>query len=92
MTNPDLPSADDYVALGGALRTLRLAAGLTQEQAATEIDIGSTFVSQIENGHRGMRWHTLLAFLAAYDTDLHVLADTIDAERALSRRRKRRTR
>ncbi|HTD07762.1 MAG TPA: helix-turn-helix transcriptional regulator [Solirubrobacteraceae bacterium] len=77
MTDPDLPSADDYVALGRALRKLRRAAKLTQKQAASTIGVGATFISQIENGHRGMRWHTLLAFLAAYGTDLHALADAI---------------
>jgi len=77
MTDPDLPSADDYVALGRALRELRRAADLTQEQAAAKIGIGATFISQIENGHRGMRWHTLLAVLAAYGADLHALADAI---------------
>jgi transcriptional regulator with XRE-family HTH domain len=80
MTDPDLPSADDYVALGRALRALRRAADLTQEQAATKIGIGATFISQIENGHRGMRWHTLLAFLAAYGADLHTLADAIKGD------------
>jgi transcriptional regulator with XRE-family HTH domain len=78
MTNPDLPSAEDYVALGRALCRLRQTAELTQEQAAGKIGIGSTFVSQIENGHRGMRWHTLLAFLAAYGADLHALANAIE--------------
>jgi transcriptional regulator with XRE-family HTH domain len=78
MTNPDLPSAHDYVALGRALRSLRLAAGLTQEQLGAEIGIRSTFVSQIENGHRGMRWHTLLALLAACNSDLRGLADALE--------------
>lgn len=78
MTNPDLPSTEDYAALGRALRKLRQAAGLTQERAAARIGVRSTFVSQIENGHRGMRWHTLLAFLEAYGADLHGLADAIE--------------
>ncbi len=78
MVDPDLPSADDYAALGRALRALRLTAGLTQVQAATQIGIRATFISQIENGHRGMRWHTLLAFLSAYGRDLHDLAKAVD--------------
>jgi transcriptional regulator with XRE-family HTH domain len=80
MTNPSLPSAADYARLGRALLALRLAAGLTQEDAAVKIGIRGNFVSLIENGHRGMRWHTLLAFLNAYGADLHALADTIDAD------------
>jgi transcriptional regulator with XRE-family HTH domain len=78
MTDPNLPSADDYVALGRALRALRLDAALTQKEAGVVIGVRDTFVSQIENGHRGMRWHTLLSFLAAYDADLHALADAIE--------------
>lgn len=78
MTDPELPSPNDYVALGRALRALRRSAGLTQVDAAARIGVRDTFVSQIENGHRGMRWHTLLAFLAAYGADLHALADAIE--------------
>lgn len=77
MVNPELPSAADYLALGRALHALRRAAGLTQAQAAERVRVRSTFVSQIENGHRGMRWHTLLAMLDAYHADLHELADEI---------------
>jgi transcriptional regulator with XRE-family HTH domain len=78
MTNPRLPSASEYAALGRALRQLRKQAGLTQVQAAGIIGIRSTFVSLIERGERGMRWHTLLAFLRAYDADLRQLADLLD--------------
>jgi transcriptional regulator with XRE-family HTH domain len=81
MTNPRLPSASEYAALGRALRELRREAGLTQVQAAEIVGIRSTFVSLIERGERGMRWHTLLAFLHAYETDLHVLADAIERQR-----------
>jgi transcriptional regulator with XRE-family HTH domain len=56
------------------MRGLRKRAGLTQVQAAERIGIRSTFVSQIENGARGMRWHTMLALLDAYNADLQDLA------------------
>ncbi len=84
MVNPRLPAASEYTALGRALRELRRAAGLTQVQAAEVIGIRSTFVSLIERGERGMRWHTLLAFLAAYDSNLHALADAIERQRQLT--------
>jgi transcriptional regulator with XRE-family HTH domain len=80
MTNPRLPAAADYAALGRALRELRRDAGLTQIQAAESIGIRSTFVSLIERGQRGMRWHTLLAFLRAYGADLRKLAELLDRE------------
>jgi transcriptional regulator with XRE-family HTH domain len=78
MVNADLPSAADYAALGHALCALRERAGLTQKEAADAIGVRDTFVSQIENGHRGMRWHTLLAFLDAYGANLHALAEAIE--------------
>lgn len=78
MTNPSLPSAAEYAALGRALKQLRRSAGLTQQQAAELIGIRSTFVSLIERGERGMRWHTLLAMLRAYGADLRALADALD--------------
>ena len=74
------PDADAYRVLGKALRELREQAGLTQEALAARVEIGSTYVSQVENGHRGVRWHTLLAFLRALDADLRQLADAIDAQ------------
>jgi transcriptional regulator with XRE-family HTH domain len=67
----------DYVRLGAALKALRKAAEMTQVQAADRIGIRSTFVSQIERGERGCRWHTLLKFLKAYDADLATLAEEI---------------
>jgi transcriptional regulator with XRE-family HTH domain len=76
--NPDLPSAHDYALLGLALRSLRNRAGLKQAQAADKIGVRDAFLSQIEHGKRGMRWHTLLAILNTYDADLRQLADAID--------------
>jgi XRE family transcriptional regulator, fatty acid utilization regulator len=65
---------EPYMKLGTAMRSLRKRAGLTQVEAAERIGIRSTFVSQIENGARGMRWHTMLALLDAYNADLTDLA------------------
>lgn len=74
------PDTDAYRILGKALRELREQAGLTQEALAARVDIGATYVSQVENGHRGIRWHTLLAFLRALDVDLHQLGEAIDKQ------------
>jgi transcriptional regulator with XRE-family HTH domain len=82
MVNPKLPHADEYAALGRALRTLRKRVGLTQIQAAEQIGIRSTFVSQIERGQRGMRWHTLTAHLRAYHADLRTLGEAIERAEA----------
>jgi transcriptional regulator with XRE-family HTH domain len=77
MVQPTHDSAGDYVTLGRALRALRDRAALTQVELADRVEVGSTFVSQVEHGHRGVRWHTLLRFLAAVGADLHQLADAI---------------
>jgi transcriptional regulator with XRE-family HTH domain len=78
MSKPRLPAAEEYAALGRALRQLRREAGLTQVEAAEIVGIRSTFVSLIERGERGMRWHMLRAFLRAYGADLRALADELD--------------
>jgi transcriptional regulator with XRE-family HTH domain len=58
-------NAAEYVALGQALRVLRRRAGLTQAQAAERIGIRSQFVSEVERGHRGMRWHMIVIAVRA---------------------------
>jgi transcriptional regulator with XRE-family HTH domain len=80
MTNQRLPNAATYVALGRALRELRRASGLTQVEAAERIGIRSEFVSSVERGVRGMRWHTLLLMLDAYGVGLRDLADTVERQ------------
>lgn len=71
-------AAQDHRALGRALRELRNRAGLTQEELAARAHIGATYLSQLENGHRGVRWHSVTRILRALGADLHQLADAID--------------
>lgn len=78
MTSPKLPNAAEYEALGGALRVLRRKAGLTQHQAAERIGIRAQFVSEVERGRRGMRWHTLTATVRVYGATLKQLAEEIE--------------
>jgi transcriptional regulator with XRE-family HTH domain len=72
---------DEYVILGKVLRELREQAGLTQEGLAVKVGIGSTYVSQVEHAHRGVRWHTLLRFLDALGADLAQFGEAIDRQR-----------
>lgn len=84
MTSPKLPHSPDLQTLGRALAELRANAGLTQVEAGDLVGIRSQFVSEVENGRRGMRWATLLKLLGVYGADLHDLADAIrraEAER-----------
>jgi transcriptional regulator with XRE-family HTH domain len=86
---PERPddAARDHRALGRALRELRIKAGITQEELGARAGIGATYLSQVENGHRGVRWHTVTRVLTALDADLHQLADAIGRPEPLVRRR-----
>jgi transcriptional regulator with XRE-family HTH domain len=77
----------DQIVLGLALRKLRDRAKLTQEQLAGRIGIDVTYVSHVERGKRGVRWHTVMRFLRALDASLSDLAAAI-GESSGARRRK----
>jgi transcriptional regulator with XRE-family HTH domain len=82
MSRSEPDDTQEHRILGRALRQLRDKAGLKQEELAERAGIGVTYVSQLENGHRGARWHTLRRLLRALGSDLHQLADAIaEAER-----------
>jgi transcriptional regulator with XRE-family HTH domain len=76
----DPPHAVEYVKLGRALARLRRKAGLTQVQAGARIGLRPQFVSEVENGRRGMRWHTLTATVRAYGATLADLAREFERE------------
>jgi transcriptional regulator with XRE-family HTH domain len=64
--------------LGQALAALRSRSGITQEQLAARLGIDATYVSQVECGRRGVRWHTVMRFLSGLDSSLHQLADELE--------------
>lgn len=66
------------LALGVALRALRKNAGLTQEQVAHILGMKPNKVSEIENGHKGLRWYTVVRYLAAVNATHRQLADEIE--------------
>jgi transcriptional regulator with XRE-family HTH domain len=70
----------DQVILGRALRTLRDRAELTQEQLAERIGIDLTYVSRVERGKRGVRWHTVMRFLRALDASVGDFARVIEQQ------------
>jgi transcriptional regulator with XRE-family HTH domain len=72
---PTDTSIRDHKLLGTALRELRTQAGLTQEQLGARAGIGASYLSQLENGHRGVSWHTVIRLLEGIGVDLHQLAD-----------------
>jgi transcriptional regulator with XRE-family HTH domain len=78
MSSTKSQNAVVYIRLGEALKKLRQTAGLTQVEASDHVGVRSQFVSEVERGNRGLRWHTLLALLAAYGATLHDLAVALD--------------
>jgi transcriptional regulator with XRE-family HTH domain len=82
----DIPSnandaTRDHRTVGGALRSLRHQVGLTQEALASRSGIDVTYISQVENGHRGVRWHTVMRLLRALDRSVSDLGAEIDEHR-----------
>lgn len=73
-------ATQDQVALGRALRELRDRAGLRQDELGARLGIDATYISQVENGRRGVRWHTVMRFLRALDVTLGDLVETIEGE------------
>jgi transcriptional regulator with XRE-family HTH domain len=70
--------SDEDAALGDALRQLRETAGLTQVEAGEAAGVRGQFVSEVENGRRGMRWDTLRALLRVYGASLADLGKILD--------------
>ncbi|HXN39619.1 MAG TPA: helix-turn-helix transcriptional regulator [Solirubrobacteraceae bacterium] len=68
-------TARDQAILGAAIRALRERAGLTQEQFGERAGMDATYLSQLENGHRGIRWATVMRMLRALNLDLTDLAE-----------------
>ncbi|HXP99327.1 MAG TPA: helix-turn-helix transcriptional regulator [Solirubrobacteraceae bacterium] len=79
-------SDEDHRVLGRALRELRENAGLTQAEIGGRAGIGTTYISQLENGHRGVGWHTVMRILRGLDVDLRDLAVAIARQTSASER------
>ncbi len=70
---------------GRALRALRLRANLKQEELASRAHTHANYISSIENGHRGLRWQTILRLLRAMDTTAGDFGAEVDEQERLSR-------
>jgi transcriptional regulator with XRE-family HTH domain len=57
----------DQLVLGRTLRALRKRSGMTQEELAAKAGTMGYYISLIENGHRGLRWHMVMRLLRAMD-------------------------
>jgi transcriptional regulator with XRE-family HTH domain len=74
------PRSPEHAALGEAVRTLRLEAGMSQEQLAEAAQTDLTQVGGIERGVRNPSYTTQLRLAAALETtvgELTTLADRL---------------
>ncbi len=72
------PRSPEHAALGEAIRTLRLEAGMSQEQLAEGAETDLTQVGGIERGVRNPSYTTLLRLAAALKTSVGELATRAD--------------
>jgi transcriptional regulator with XRE-family HTH domain len=74
-------ATNDHRTVGRALRALRHRASLTQAALAARSGIDVTYVSQVENGRRGVRWHTVMRLLRGLDMSVSDLGAEFDKQR-----------
>jgi transcriptional regulator with XRE-family HTH domain len=67
-------------ALGRALRELRDRAGLTQKELGARAGADDTYLSQVEGGHRDIRWSTVTRLLRALDATIGDLATAVERQ------------
>jgi transcriptional regulator with XRE-family HTH domain len=72
--NPDA----SFIALGRAVRALRLESNMSQEHLAREMDVHPTYISRIEAGRRNVSWGTVLRISRALGVSLSQFVQTVD--------------
>jgi transcriptional regulator with XRE-family HTH domain len=72
------PRSPEHAALGEAVRTLRLEAGMSQEQLAEGAGTDLTQVGGIERGVRNPSYTTLLRLAAALKTSVGAMTTRAD--------------
>jgi len=75
------PITDARRVLGRALRELRTQAGITQKELAARASADDTYISQVETGHRDIRWSTITRLLIALDVSVADLAAAIERQK-----------
>jgi transcriptional regulator with XRE-family HTH domain len=74
------------LALGAALRRLRLDAGLSQEQLATNAGVHRTFIGLVENGHRDPSVGSIGRVIRALGTTWAEFGERLDRAEGARRR------
>jgi transcriptional regulator with XRE-family HTH domain len=75
------PRSPEHAALGEAVRTLRLEAGMSQEELADAADTDLTQVGGVERGVRNPSYTTLLRLATALETTVGELTTLADKRR-----------
>lgn len=71
MPNPSrLRQSPELVSLGGAIRTLRCAAGMSQEELAHLAAVDRSYLGRVERGDNNVAVMTLLQIATALDSSL----------------------
>jgi transcriptional regulator with XRE-family HTH domain len=78
---PDDERAELLVALGQAIRELRLERGLSQEQLAERSGLHPRYISDVERGRRNIGFVNLDRLAQAMSIDLSGLGSRIQAHR-----------
>ena len=78
---PDDPSPDVLVALGQAVRALRLERGFSQERLAEESGLHPRYISDVERGRRNVGMVNVDRLARALAVDLPTLMSVVEAER-----------
>jgi transcriptional regulator with XRE-family HTH domain len=66
------------VALGRAVRVLRLQVKMSQEQLATEVDVHPTYISRIEAGRSNISWSAMRRISRALNVPPRQLVQVIE--------------
>jgi transcriptional regulator with XRE-family HTH domain len=76
------PSPDVLVALGQAVRTLRLQRGFSQERLAEESGLHPRYISDVERGRRNVGMVNVDRLARALSVDLPTLLTGVEAQRS----------
>jgi transcriptional regulator with XRE-family HTH domain len=80
---PRLPHTIEYGRLGHALAVIRRKGKLTQAQAASLAQVRPNFLSEVERGRRGLRYHNLVVLVRdVYRSSMSELAQLIEDQGA----------
>lgn len=79
---PVTPSPDVLLALGHAIRALRLERGLSQERLAEASGLHPRYISDVERGRRNVGMVNVDRLARALSVDLPTLMARVEAERS----------